>query len=324
MRTCPATTTRRIAAAGILTALLLAAAPASAESPGEVVRTDGRAWLERDETRRIRLAAGDPVEVGDRVRTSASGRIELAFVDGSHVVLGGNGDLVIDEYLFKSEEQERESLFSLWSGRVRAFVRETVERVGRSVSGDYRVRTRSAVAGVRGTEFVVSVVPRDPETPPERSVRETPGAYSTEVAVLEGSVSVGSAMDGVEGEVVVTEGMETRIDHGEPPGEPTALSPQRRRQLERQTGAGEDGDADEALDKAVEDAADEAEQSIEGDSPVDGPDAGFDELDGDEEGLDETPPIDQSPVDGRRLDRTEPSIFDLEIRVHDDPAPEVR
>lgn len=142
----------------VLTMLLLAAPPAMAEKAGEVISVIGSPQIRSGRTGQwIQLGLNDPVSVGDRIRTGAS-RVKLLLVDDTVLTLDRHTEMKISRHLFKPKEQERSGLFDLFSGKVKALV-------GRFFgNSDVRIQTPTAVAGVRGTYFMVEVNEGDGDT----------------------------------------------------------------------------------------------------------------------------------------------------------------
>ena len=213
------TTPHHLTRAGIC-ALLLAwmglATPAlAADQAGTADRISGIVHVERQGTRAL-LRQGEPVHVGDRIRTGANATARILFVDDSTLSLSRNSDLEITEYLFDAE-QERRSALNLWMGRARATVSRFVGDSGCTVN------TPTAVAGVRGTEFVLEVAPAGEEYP-DTDPRESPELYSTEIVVVSGSVAVSSLLADL-GEVLLGPGTGTSVGSGAPPTPPRQLTP---------------------------------------------------------------------------------------------------
>lgn len=126
---------------------------AFAELAGTATKVEGRADILRSgQTRAIALKTGDPVNVGDIVRTLANGRVMITFVDNSTINLGPRGRLGIDTYLFRPSEEKRTVDLKLYRGRMGFNVPKAVY----SGSGSkFEMRTRTAVAGVRGTNGIL-------------------------------------------------------------------------------------------------------------------------------------------------------------------------
>lgn len=100
------------------------------------------------------LNKGSELNLGDTVNTDG-GRAQVRFIDGAYVSLQPNTQLKIDEYRYdgKTDGTEKGTL-SLIKGALRT-ITGAIGRVNRDT---YRVNTQSATIGIRGTEYLASVV----------------------------------------------------------------------------------------------------------------------------------------------------------------------
>jgi hypothetical protein len=136
--------------------LLLAAAwwatHAMAAEAGRIKTAKGEVQIERG-GKLIPAVPGALIEVADTVRTGNDGAVGIAFLDNSLLSAGPNSELVVEKFLFDSRTDEgvfdtrlKKGTLGVVSGRI---VKQTPEAM--------RVKTPSAVMGVRGTEFIVKV-----------------------------------------------------------------------------------------------------------------------------------------------------------------------
>jgi hypothetical protein len=130
--------------------LLLAPAATLAHEVGFVAAVFGEASLERDGAA-FELSVGAEVREGDRLRTGARGRVKVLLSDDSILALGSNSDLRIETHSFSASNRERRTRIELFGGAVRALVQKSVQ----TAQADFEIKTGNAVAGVRGTEFVL-------------------------------------------------------------------------------------------------------------------------------------------------------------------------
>ncbi len=93
------------------------------------------------------LFAGDALIAGERSRLNAKLNDKSAFA------LAPNSKLVIDESVYDPSKDERSSLLSLFFGKARLIVSKIQ---GKS---QYEVKTPTAVCGIRGSDFGLSVSP---------------------------------------------------------------------------------------------------------------------------------------------------------------------
>lgn len=199
----------------------IAAAPAialAADQAGTAAAVSGRTEVGRGGQWRP-LWSGDPVYVGDQLRTGADGRIQVKFVDLTVINVSSNSRLEITEYLYQ-KESERKSLLRLLRGKLRAVVSK-YSGAGRN---EFRFFTPTAVAGVRGTDLVLDIQPADPENPPSEQPSENPEGYTTALAVLEGEVALRSILESISDEVFVSGGNLSRVSHGNGPEQSRPMS----------------------------------------------------------------------------------------------------
>ena len=88
---------------------------------------------------------GDPVYVGDVVKTGADGRLGINFTDGSSFNLSSNARMALDEFVYDPNGTSNSTLFNLTKGTF-TFV------AGNSAkTGSMKVDTPVATMGIRGT-----------------------------------------------------------------------------------------------------------------------------------------------------------------------------
>jgi hypothetical protein len=118
----------------------------------------------------------DVVYVGDVVETQANGLLQIKLRDDSEMTVAPKSRLKIEKVDVNRAIQKRKIALQLLSGKVRS-------KVQRDYSGEntFEVKTRSAVAGVRGTDFITSF---------ERGVRE----WVSEVRTVSGLVHLSAAV----------------------------------------------------------------------------------------------------------------------------------
>ena len=99
----------------------------------------------------VPLVSGAAMREGDWVRTGKNGWIELALSDGSTITLANNSELELTR--LNTDNGKREGIFKLAQGKLRASV---VKLAGKQA--DFKVRSGTSVAGVKGTEFLMMTV----------------------------------------------------------------------------------------------------------------------------------------------------------------------
>ena len=132
--------------------LLMWVAVAAAADVGEVKVAKGAAFIERG-AQRLPARPGMPVQEGDKLVTGADGTLGATFADNSLLSVGPNSALTIDRYVFDSTTHAGQFDSTLSKGTLAAVSGKMVKQSPESM----RVRTPSAIMGVRGTEFAVRV-----------------------------------------------------------------------------------------------------------------------------------------------------------------------
>ena len=194
----------------------------------------GRVTVERaaSASRQTRLEPGDQVFQGDRVRTQSDGSVKLTFRDGSTIRLSGGSDLLLNEFVY-TPGSERKSRFDLMRGRMRAAVASFLS------DSSVEVGTPTAVAGVRGTEFMVSVEDIASFGPQQDT--------ETQVVVFHGQVSVRSTWEQAAEEVLLDAGHGSRVGRHAAPAQPQPLSRSELRQMYQTSHVREPGNVREQV-----------------------------------------------------------------------------
>ena len=136
----------------IVAAVFAVAAPAMASDVGLIKVSKGDVRIERAGAK-MPAAVGAGVQSSDVIVTGADGLAGITFTDNSLVSLGPNSVFSIDKYRFDSTTHAGEFESSLTRGRLAAISGKMVKQSPEAM----KVRTPSAIMGVRGTEFIVQV-----------------------------------------------------------------------------------------------------------------------------------------------------------------------
>ena len=183
--------------------LVFVSGVALAQEVGTVATLEGSAEIGRNGTW-MPAAIGAPIGLGDQIRTASPGRLSIVFQDDTVLTVTDNSEVVIDEQVFNPSGGVVRSLVQLVRGKLNTVVGEYYHAPGTA----YEVKTVTAVAGVRGTEFSVSY---DPTT------------EVTEVVGMSGVVQVHSLLDPTGPGVLVRASEVTTIRRGGLPEPPRRL-----------------------------------------------------------------------------------------------------
>lgn len=136
----------------MLAAALGFAGSALAQDIGLVKVAKGSVEIQRGSDR-VPVAVGTALRASDVLVTGSDGSAGVTFTDNSLVSVGPDSVFAIDKYRFDTTTHAGEFEGSLRKGRLAAVSGKMVKQSPESM----RIRTPSAIMGVRGTEFVVQV-----------------------------------------------------------------------------------------------------------------------------------------------------------------------
>lgn len=132
----------------LLTATLfaLSAAGVAMSAPaGSAINVDPEAGITSGGTLRT-LVVGADVFIGDLVRTSTGGSVQVLFKDGTRLVVGPGSSLRIEDYLLRADGSAGNMVVGALAGTFR-FVS------GNAAKDRYAIKTPGGTIGIRGTEF---------------------------------------------------------------------------------------------------------------------------------------------------------------------------
>lgn len=123
--------------------LLLAAVVGTvANMSGEVLYRAG------DNQKYTTMKKHQALEEGNWIKTGKKGWLELSLSDGSKFTIANNSEMEVTSFMVSGNRKE--GSFTLTQGKLRASV---VKLAGQQT--DIKVKSRTAVAGIRGTEFLM-------------------------------------------------------------------------------------------------------------------------------------------------------------------------
>jgi hypothetical protein len=184
--------------------VLLSAALVQAEDVGTVAASSGEAQIGRGGAF-TPAAVGAGVQLGDELRTG-NGQVRVVFRDDSVIDLAENSSLTVDTQVFDPDSSQYSSLMKLAAGKARALVGKVYGTPGAS----FEVETPTAVAGVRGTTFLI-------EYDSERD--------ATDVIGIDGRIMVRTLADVLNDTVYITANQGTSVTRGRAPTTPEAVDP---------------------------------------------------------------------------------------------------
>lgn len=119
---------------------------------GYVRQVEGEALIvHAGENDAYRAEAGFPLFLGDTLATGENGRILIGLNDESTITLAEKTKLTLNRHVYNPEKKVRQSFVKMLFGKARFVVR----KLSGFRHSDVKVRTKTAILGVRGSDYAV-------------------------------------------------------------------------------------------------------------------------------------------------------------------------
>lgn len=116
---------------------------------GQFKVVKGKVTFQKKGRKRFRKARiNKKICQGDKVKTEAASRAKIIMADQNEINISPQTELLIEVY-----QKDKKAVLNVLNGKVRSNVKRKYKD---NEDNHYRVKTKSAVAGVRGTEFLAS------------------------------------------------------------------------------------------------------------------------------------------------------------------------
>lgn len=136
----------------------------------------GKVQLKSGKSGKIKRAKiGQKVFPSDTIITAKNARAKIVMIDKNVINVSPESQVTIENYEFEPGKKKKNVLLNVIYGKVRNKVNQKYD----GKDSKFQVKTKSAVAGVRGTDFLVS------QPPPTRGIQKPP-SFTT----FEGNVAV--------------------------------------------------------------------------------------------------------------------------------------
>lgn len=193
--------------------ILLPFSALASEIVGKVTRLTGSAQIYREAVAEpIKVSIGIEIYLHDRISTDEDSKLRIELKDGSILTLGEKANLHLDEFNFDPKKKKRNALFRLLLGKLRVFANDLLGFKDK----DFRVKTPTAIIGVRGTLFMVWVK----------------GPTITKVICFEKAIQVANIFKPTE-YVVLTENLATDIVSNKAPTKPVLMTEDQLKELRK-------------------------------------------------------------------------------------------
>lgn len=175
----------------------------------------------------VPVSTGGKICAGDTVIAGPDSRAKIKMADGNELNVSPDSKIVIEDYQYNQDANKKKVLLNILKGKVRATTREENMYNDKAKDGQantFQIRTKSAVAGVRGTDFLTSY---DPST------------NKTGIVTFKGKVEFGQpgANGEIRNSVQVGAGQRTDLTAGQAPEPPKPVPPSELKNLNSETKA---------------------------------------------------------------------------------------
>jgi hypothetical protein len=129
---------------------------AQADVAGHLTQVEGRVDILRGgQLPAIPGKVNDGVQIGDVLRTKSMSKAQITFVDNSTMTISPESRVGIEAYMFDSAQNKRNAVVQLFQGLAHV----AVSKIFKAAEPDFVVKTKTAIMGVRGTDFGVRIYP---------------------------------------------------------------------------------------------------------------------------------------------------------------------
>ena len=109
----------------------------------------GKAFIFRAEEKKD-AKLGEELLNKDKIKTTANSKMQIIFQDETVVTLGQNSDFSIEKYLYENKKEPLVE-FSMLKGAMRTIT----GKIGKIAPQRFKVKTKTATIGIRGTNFSI-------------------------------------------------------------------------------------------------------------------------------------------------------------------------
>lgn len=225
---------------------------------GTLETSFGDVKIESAQTKKVSAAPkGAKICSGDTIIAGKDSRAKIKMEDGNELNISPDSKIALENYEYKPAENKKKVLLNVLSGKVRASTKQENMYNDKSKDGQantFQVRTKSAVAGVRGTDFLTGY---------------NPSTQKSEVVTFKGKVEVGQPGPGgsITNSVQVLPGQKTEAAPGQPPAAPRPMPKAEFEELKKESKA---DTASGPKDAAGAQGGDKKEDGDKGDKKDDG------------------------------------------------------
>lgn len=190
---------------GIIFAVSLAASSNAETMSGMMMVVKGDIKVTSKDGKTVAAKVGKKIMAGDTILSGPNSRAKIVMADKNVINISPDSKIVIEKYENNGKDKKNVELNVVY-GKLRASVEQKYD----GDKSKFNVKTPTAVAGVRGTDFITGY---------------NPSTKSSQIITFTGSVAVGTAGPGgsIQNPVFVQAGQMTEAGAGKAPEAPKAV-----------------------------------------------------------------------------------------------------
>lgn len=119
---------------------------------GRITALQGKADIKQGDITRA-ASLGSELVKHDQIVTKEKSKVQVIFQDETIITIGKNSQFSVDEYI--SDGADSEVQLSLFKGAMRTIT----GKIGKANPQKFKVKTKTATIGIRGTNFIIIVIP---------------------------------------------------------------------------------------------------------------------------------------------------------------------
>ncbi len=179
--------------------------------------------IQASDGKKVAAKIGQKVFPKDTIIAGKESRAKIVMVDNNEINISPDSKIEIQSYDYKPEEDKKSVILNVMYGKVRSKVNQKYEGENK-----FQVKTPSAVAGVRGTDFMTGY---DPST------------KASSVVTFQGNVAVGQPGPNgqIQNPVYVGAGQMTSASGNKPPNAPTSVPKDQLAKMDTESNADKGG-----------------------------------------------------------------------------------
>ncbi|MCK4846560.1 MAG: FecR domain-containing protein [Deltaproteobacteria bacterium] len=156
-------------------------AEAALSTAGKITEVEGKvAVFRKGKAKGVRAQVGTLIFPGDKIKTFADSNAQLTLRDNSKIIIAPKSTMKMGKFMLSRKTEKRSAFLSILGGKIRIVAQKMYKLTASGKrklwkSSNFKIKTPTAVVGVKGTDFVITVTMKD-------------GTTYTGVIVLEGLV----------------------------------------------------------------------------------------------------------------------------------------